>query len=80
MAFMTLKITVFQNIKKTLYFNLFIVCLLHSLVNYRHNMTILLSIEGVKEVGVTKTNVFKELVMTLLASTWVFHKKKENKF
>ena len=28
-------------------------------------------------IGVTKSNVF---VMTLLASTWVFHKKKVNEF
>ena len=29
-----------------------------------------------KGIGVTKSNVFKGLVMTLLASTRVFHKKK----
>ena len=38
-------------------------------------MTILLSWEGVKEIDVTKSNVFKEFVMTLLASTRVFDKK-----
>ena len=29
-----------------------------------------------KGIGVTKSKVFKEFVMTLLASTRVFHKKK----
>ena len=39
-------------------------------------MTTLLSKEGVRGIGVTKCNVFKEFVMTsLLASTGVFHKK-----
>ena len=38
-------------------------------------MTILFSKEGVKGTGVTKFDVFKEFVMTLLASTRVFHKK-----
>ena len=32
-----------------------------------------------KEIGVTKSNVFKEFLLTLLASTQVFHKK-VNKF
>ena len=39
-------------------------------------MTLFLSNEGVKGVGVTKSNVFKEFVMNLMASTRVFHKKK----
>ena len=34
-----------------------------------------LSRAGVKRDWVTKSNVFKEFVMTLLASTRVFHKK-----
>ena len=38
-------------------------------------MKILLSTEVVKKIGVTKSNGFKEFVMTLLASTRVFHKK-----
>ena len=38
------------------------------------NMSILLSREGVKVIGVAKSNVFKEFVMTLLASTRVLHK------
>ena len=38
-------------------------------------MTLFLSREGVK-IGVTKSKVFKEFVVTLLASTRVFHKKK----
>ena len=72
MAFMTLKTIVSQN-KKHFAFFPFIVCLLPSLVNYKPNMTILLSWEGVKD-GVTKSNVFKEFVMTLLASARVFQK------
>ena len=31
-----------------------------------------------KAIGVAKSNVFKDFVMTLLASTRVFHKKKVN--
>ena len=38
-------------------------------------MTIVLSNEGLKGIGVTKSNVFKEFVMNLLASTRVFPKK-----
>ena len=39
-------------------------------------MTLFLSRKVSKGIGVTKSNVFKEFVMTLLASTLVFHKKK----
>ena len=35
-------------------------------------MTILLSREFVKEISVIKSNVFKEFIMTLLASTRIF--------
>ena len=38
-------------------------------------MTIFLSREAVKGIGVTKSIVFNEFVMTLVASTRVFHKK-----
>ena len=55
----------------------FIVCWLPSLVNYRPKMTTLLSWRDVKGIGVKESNVFKELVMTLLASTGVFHKKND---
>ena len=64
MAFKTLKTIVFQ--KKNFHFPPFIVCLLPSLVNYRPNKTILLSREGAKGPGVTKS--------TLLAPIRVFHK------
>ena len=37
-------------------------------------MTLFLSREGVKSDWCHKSNVFKEFVMTLLASTQVFHK------
>ena len=40
-------------------------------------MTLFLSGEGVKGIGVTKSNVLKEFDMTLLASTGVFHKKSQ---
>ena len=33
-----------------------------------------------KGIGVTKSNVLREIVVTLLASTRVFHKKKVNEF
>ena len=33
-----------------------------------------------KRIGVRKSNVLREFVMTLLASTRVFHKKKVNEF
>ena len=39
-------------------------------------MTLFSSGEGVKAIVVTKSNVSKEFVMILLASTRVFHKKK----
>ena len=77
MAFMTLKPIVFQN-KKILtsqFFVSFIVCLLPSLVNDRTNMTLLLPRESVKGISVRKFNFLKELVMNLLTSTRVFHKK-----
>ena len=77
MAFMTLKTIVFQ--KKTLQICNFVpfnVCLLPSRVNYSPNMTIMLSREGIKRIAVTKSNVLKEFVMTLLASTRVFRQKK----
>ena len=50
MAFMTLKTIVLQNFKKINFTILvpFIICLLTSLVNYRPNMTLLLSNEDVK--------------------------------
>ena len=38
-------------------------------------MTLFLSWEGVTKIGVTKSSVFKEFVMTLLVPTRVFHKK-----
>ena len=75
---MTSETTVFQNKKALFNFAilfLFFVCLLTSLFNCKPNMIILLSKEGVKEIGVTKSKVFEEFVMTLLASTRVFHKK-----
>ena len=40
-------------------------------------MTLFLSREGVKRDWCHKSNVFKEFVMTLLASTRVFHTKKK---
>ena len=43
-------------------------------------MTLFLSREGVKRDWCNKSNVFKEFVMTLQASTRVFHKKKANEF
>ena len=55
----------------------FIVCLLPGLVNYRPIMTLFLSKNVSKGIGVTKSNVLRELVMTLLASTRVFHKINE---
>ena len=67
MAFRTLKTIVLQNKKSTFLlrnFVHFIVCLLPSLVNYRPNTTILLSMEDDKGIGVTTYNVFKEFIMT----------------
>ena len=40
-------------------------------------MTVLLPREGVKGIDVTKFNVFKEFVTTLLASTRFFHRKRK---
>ena len=79
MAFMTLKTIVFQNEKKTFQlrnFVPFIVCLLPGLVNYRLKMTLFLQGKVSKGIGATKSNVSREFVMTLLASTRVFLKKK----
>ena len=42
----------------------FIVCLLPGLVNYRPIMTLFLSKNVSKGIGVTKSNVLRELVMT----------------
>ena len=54
------------------------VFLLPNLVNYRSNMALWASKEGVKRDWCPE-NVFKiKFVMTLLASTPVFHKKKES--
>ena len=56
MEFMTLKTVDFQN-KKTLDFRnfvLFIVFRIPSLVNYRSNMTLLVSKRAVKKLSVTK--------------------------
>ena len=39
-------------------------------------MTLFLLKQVLKAIGFTKSNVFKEFVMNLLASTRVFHKKK----
>ena len=36
--------------------------------------------KALKEIDVTKSNVLREFVMTLLASTRVFHQKKVNEF
>ena len=81
MAFTTLKTIVFQNEKKTFQlrnFVLFIVCFyLVSLIKVlrRHFFC-----QGKlsKRTGGTKSNVLKKIVMNLLASTPVFHKKKVN--
>ena len=43
-------------------------------------MTLFLSREGVKGINVTKSNVLRELLMTLLASTRVFPQRKVNEF
>ena len=77
MAFMILKTIVFQK-KITFYLRSFapvIVCLLPSLFNYKPNMKILLSREGLKWIDVTKFKVFKEFVKNLMASTRALHKK-----
>ena len=58
----------------------FIVCLLPGLVNSRVKMTLFFQGKFSEGIGVTKPNVFKEFVMTLLASTRVFHKKSEKIF
>ena len=64
---------------KKIYFKLrnfvpFIVYLLLSLDNYWRNKAKLMSSEGAKGIGVTKSNVFNEFVMTLLAWTRNLHK------
>ena len=76
MAFMTLKTIVFQNEKNfncAILFLLLSVCYLLSLIKGIDD--IFFQGKVTKEIGVTKSNVFKEFVMTLLASTRVFHKK-----
>ena len=78
MTFMTLKTIVFQKENKTIQlcnFVPFIVCLLPGLVNLRLKMTLFLSRKVSKGIGVTKSKIFIEFVMTLLASIRVFHKK-----
>ena len=78
---MTLKTIVFQNEKKnisTWQFCPFFVCFSPGLVNKRLKMTLFCQGKVSKGIGVTKSNVFKEFVMILLASTRVFHKKKVN--
>ena len=80
MAFMALKTIVFQNEKKTFQlrnFVPFIVCLLPGLVNYSLRWHYFCQGKVPKGIGVTKSNVFKEFVMILLASTRVFHKKSQ---
>ena len=74
---MTLKTIVLEKntFELAILFLPFIVCFLPSLVNYRPDITKLLSREGVMGL-VTQSNVFKEFVMTLLASTRVFQKSK----
>ena len=75
MALMTLKTIVFRN-KKNFAILYFIVFLSASLASYSSNMTLLVSREGVKRLWCHKyLYFFKEVVMTLLASTPVFHKK-----
>ena len=79
MVFINLKTIVFKNKKNTFQlrnFVPFIVCLLPSLFNYRPSLTISLSREADKRIGVKKSNVFIKFVITLLASTRVFLKKK----
>ena len=79
MTFMNLNTIVFPNKKKNFQlrdFVPFIVSLLPSLFNYRPNMTKLLSREVVKGIVNTNSNVFNGIVMTLLASTRVFHNNK----
>ena len=53
---MTLKTIVLQ-IKMEINFAIFFVFLLPSLINYRSNMTILLSSMMLKEIAVTKSNI-----------------------
>ena len=74
---MTLK-TVVSKIKKNFFtcnFFPLIFRLLPSPVITGQKRQNFVSWEGVKTIGVTKSNVFAEFVMTLLASTRVFHKK-----
>ena len=78
MAFMTIKTIVFQNLKKK-FFNfaiLFFLCffLLPNLVSLLQVKYNIMGVKGIRGIGVPKS--FKEFVMTLLASTPVFHKKK----
>ena len=82
MAFITLKTIVFLNKKtaRTSQFCSFYCLFITYSRYYRPNMTMLWSNEGVKGIGFTKSNVYNEVVMTLLATTRVFHKKESQFF
>ena len=80
MAFMTLKTIVFQNEKKFNFAILFLLLSVGYLVSLIKGKIRHYFCQGKlsKAIGVTKSNVLRESVMTLLAFTRVFHKKKVN--
>ena len=80
MALITMKTIVFQNEKKKTFqlrnFVPFFVCLLPGLVNKRLKMALFCQGTVSKGIGVTKSNVLKEFVMTLRASRHGFFTNK----